>query len=95
MHTHLAFWVENGLADRREVRRVVSEFTPDEPIDAEVPTADAVEQRAEVGETPRLSERLEPTEVNEIAEQGPPQDADPADWQEQHTTAATADEWDS
>lgn len=74
---------------------MVSEFTSDEPIDEEVPTADAVEQRVEVDETPSLSENLEPTEVNEIAGQGLPEDADPADWQEQHTTAATTDEWDS
>ena len=78
---------------------MVSESTPPNrtptPIDEEVPIADAVEQSVEVGETPSLSENLEPTEVNEIAAQGLPEDADPADWQEQHTTASAADEWDS
>jgi hypothetical protein len=72
-----------------------SETTPDEPIDDQVPVPDAVEQRLEVGETPRLSEDFEPTEVNEIAAQtAPPEDADPADWQEQRTSAPDADEWD-
>jgi hypothetical protein len=42
-------------------------MTPDEPIDDQVPVADAVEQRHEVGKTPPLSEDFEPTEVNEIA----------------------------
>lgn len=74
---------------------MVSELTPDEPIDEDVPIADAVEQRVEVGETPTLSENVEPTEVNEIAAQGLPEDADPADWQDQHTAAGVADEWDS
>jgi hypothetical protein len=74
---------------------VASELTPDEPIDEDVPIADAVEQRVEVGETPSLSENLEPTEVNEIAAQGLPEDVDPADWQEQHTTATADGEWDS
>jgi hypothetical protein len=71
---------------------VVSETTPDEPIDDQVPVADAVEQRLEVGETPPLSEDFEPTEVNEIGAETAPQDVDPADWQEQRTTAA---DWDS
>ncbi len=71
-----------------------SDQTPDDPIDQEVPVADAVEQRLEVGETPSLSENFEPTEVNEIADEGVPADADPADWQEQRTTAAGADDWD-
>jgi hypothetical protein len=77
------------------VFRVVSETTPDEPIDDHVPVADAVEQRLEVGETPPLSEHFAPTEVNEIADQSAPEDADPADWQDQRTTAADADMWDS
>jgi hypothetical protein len=74
---------------------VISGLTPNEPIDEEVPIADAVEQRLEVGETPPLSENFEPTEVNEIASEGTPEDANPADWQEQRTSAADADEWDS
>jgi hypothetical protein len=74
---------------------VVPETTRDEHIDDQVPVADAVEQRLEVGETPLLSEDFEPTEVNEIAAQTAPEDADPADWQDQRTTAADADEWDS
>jgi hypothetical protein len=73
---------------------VISELTPDEPIDGEVPVADAFEQRLEVGETPPLSENFEPTEVNEMAREGAPEDADPADWQEQRTTADTH-AWDS
>ena len=70
---------------------VNSQLTPDEPIDEEVPVADAVEQRLEVGQTPHLSENVEPTEVNEIFADAAPEDADPADWQEQRTTAD--DEW--
>ena len=73
----------------------MSDPNPDEPIDDQVPVADAVEQRLEVGEEPRLSEHLEPTEVNEIAAQGLPDDANPADWQEQQTVAGTDDDWDS
>ena len=65
---------------------------PDEPIDKEVPVADAVEQRLEVGETPSLSEDFEPTEVSEIAAEGAPEDANLADWQEQRIIAET-DEW--
>lgn len=68
-----------------------SQLTPDEPIDEEVPVADAVEQRLEVGQTPHLSENVEPTEVNEIFTEAAPVDANPADWQEQQTTAD--DEW--
>lgn len=74
---------------------MVSETTPDEPIDDQVPVADAVEQRLEVGETPPLSEDFEPTEVNEIAAETAPEDANPADWQDQRTTAASADDWES
>ena len=70
---------------------VNSQLTPDEPIDEEVPVADAVEQRLEVGQTPHLSENVEPTEVNEIFTEAAPVDANPADWQEQQTTAD--DEW--
>ena len=69
-----------------------SELTPDEPIDEYVPVADAVQQRLEVGETPSLSENFEPNVVNEIAAEGAPDDANPADWQEQRTDAA--DDWD-
>lgn len=68
-----------------------AQLTPDEPIDEEVPVADAVEQRLEVGQTPHLSENVEPTEVNEIFTEAAPVDANPADWQEQQTTAD--DEW--
>ena len=71
---------------------VNSQLTPDEPIDEEVPVADAVEQRLEVGQTPHLSENVEPTEVNEIFTEAAPEDANPADWQEQRTTADD-DEW--
>jgi hypothetical protein len=71
---------------------VASEPTPDEPIDADVPLADAVEQQQEVDETPSLSENFEPTTVNEIATEAAPDDANPADWQEQRTGAA--DGWD-
>ena len=72
---------------------MTSALPPDDPIDEETPVADAVEQRLEVGRTPSLSEDFEPTEVSEIASI-PPEDANPADWQEQHTTADDADEWD-
>ena len=68
-----------------------SQPIPDEPIDEEVPVADALEQRLEVGQTPHLSENVEPTEVNEIFTEAAPVDANPADWQEQQTTAD--DEW--
>jgi hypothetical protein len=74
---------------------VISELDPDEPIDEEVPIADAAEQRLEVGETPPLSENFAPTELNEIATEGAPDDADPADWQDQRTSAGNAGEWDS
>lgn len=74
---------------------MISGLTPDEPIDDQVPIADAVEQRLEVGEASPLSENFEPTEVNEIAAETAPEDANPADWQEQRTTAADPDEWDS
>ena len=66
--------------------------TPDEPIDEDVPLADAVEQQHEVDETPSLSENFEPTAVNEIASEVAPEDANPADWQEQRTAAAEG--WD-
>ncbi|MBV9514838.1 MAG: hypothetical protein JO280_12480 [Mycobacteriaceae bacterium] len=72
---------------------MVSEPTSDEPIDGEVPVADAVEQRLEVGHNSPLSENFEPTEVNEIGAESAPPDADPADWQEQRTTANET-EWD-
>jgi hypothetical protein len=71
------------------VRSVISE--PDEPIENEVPVADAVEQRLEVDETPGLTEDFEPTVVNEIAAEGAPDDANPADWLEQRTAAETDD----
>jgi hypothetical protein len=66
-----------------------------EPIDDQVPEADAAEQRSEVGETAPLSENFAPTEVSEMSSEGAPLDADPADWQEQHTTAADADAWET
>ncbi|MGE5696887.1 MAG: hypothetical protein ACM4D3_17165 [Candidatus Sericytochromatia bacterium] len=71
---------------------MASELTPDEPIDADVPIADAVDQRHEVDETPSLSENFEPTAVHDIAAEPAPEDANPADWQEQRTGAA--DGWD-
>ena len=75
------------------LRFVGSELTPDDPIDEDVPVADAVDQRLEVGETPSLSETFEPTVLNEIAADPAPADANPADWQEQRTVAAD-DDWD-
>jgi len=68
----------------------------DEPIGEEVPIADAVEQRLPVGETRELSEDFQPTEASQIAAGNPaPTDVDPADWQEQLTSADTGDEdWD-
>ena len=68
----------------------------DEPIGEEVPIADAVEQRLTVGEPRELSEDFQPTQASEIAADAPaPTDVDPADWQEQLTTADTGDEdWD-
>ena len=69
----------------------------DEPIGAEVPIADAVEQRLPVGETRELSEDFQPTEASAIASKTPaPTDVDPADWQEQLTSADTGDDdWDA
>jgi hypothetical protein len=71
-------------------RQVAHDRTPDEPIDWEVPTADAAEQRREIIETPPLSENVEPTQ---FATEPLPEDADPADWQEQQTTVDDED-WD-
>jgi hypothetical protein len=67
----------------------------DEPIeDAEVPVADAVDQRLTVDESRELSEDFQPTETSEIAAQSePPDDANPADWQEQLTSAETDTDW--
>ena len=67
----------------------------DEPIaDPEVPLADAVEQRLPVDESRELSEDFQPTETSEIAaESQPPDDANPADWQEQLTSAETELDW--
>jgi hypothetical protein len=62
-------------------------LTPDEPIDDQVPVADAVEQRLPVAETTELSEGFQPTEVSEIADEDAPTEVDPADWQEQLTSA--------
>jgi hypothetical protein len=63
--------------------------------DAEVPIADAVEQRLPVGEPVELSEDFQPTETSQIAAQAaPPDDANPADWQEQRTSAQTDLDWD-
>ncbi len=69
----------------------------DEPIGEEVPIADAVEQRMPVGETRELSEDFQPTEASEIAAEAPvPADVDPADWQEQLTSADSGDDdWDA
>jgi hypothetical protein len=68
----------------------------DEPIGEDVPVADAVEQRRSVGEAPELTEDFQPTELDKIAsEADAPQDVDPADWQEQWTSADIgADDWD-
>jgi hypothetical protein len=68
----------------------------DEPIGEEVPVADAVQQRLPVGESRELSEDFAPTEASEIAaEAPPPSEVDPADWQEQLTSAETGDDdWD-
>jgi hypothetical protein len=63
--------------------------------DPEVPVPDAVEQQRPVGEERELTEHFQPTEASEIAEQSaPPDEADPADWQEQLTTAETDADWD-
>jgi hypothetical protein len=66
----------------------------DEPLgDPEVPIADAVDQRRSVGEQRELSEDFQPTETSEIAAAAaPPDEANPADWQEQLTSAET--DWD-
>lgn len=69
----------------------MSQLSPDEPIGEDVPVADAVEQRREVGESATLSEDFEPTVLNEMAAEPPPTDADPADWQEQRTVAEDGD----
>ena len=69
----------------------------DEPIADDVPVADAVEQRQEVGEQAELSEGFAPTEVSEIAaHQKAPADVNPADWQDQLTSADSGGEdWQS
>ncbi|MBV8929806.1 MAG: hypothetical protein JO152_11845 [Mycobacteriaceae bacterium] len=68
----------------------------DEPIEDQVPVPDAVEQRLPVGESRELSEDFQPTETSEIAAKGePPADANPADWQEQLTSADTDMDWDA
>jgi hypothetical protein len=69
----------------------------DEPIDDQVPVADAVDQRRPVGESEELSEDFQPTEASEIAAEGEaPEDANPADWQDQLTSADIGvDEWDA
>jgi hypothetical protein len=68
----------------------------DEPIGDQVPVADAVEQRLPVGEPRELSEDFQPTETSEIAAQAaPPDEANPADWQEQLTSAETDADWDA
>ena len=76
------------------VGNVSFDSNPDEPIDDEIPIADALEQRLEVGSAAPLSETFEPTEASEIASGSAPLDADPADWQEQQTAASEADGWD-
>jgi hypothetical protein len=77
---------------------VTSGRNAEEPIDDQVPVADAVEQRHPVGETRELSEDFQPTEASQLAaEAQAPDDANPADWQEQLTSAETDadfDEWD-
>ncbi len=66
----------------------------DAPIDDQVPIPDAIEQRLPVGPTPELSEDFQPTEVSEIGGHAP-DEANPADWQEQLTSADAGDEqWD-
>ena len=67
------------------------------PIGEEVPIAAAVEQRLPVGETRELSEDFQHTEASAIASEAPaPTDVDPADWQEQLTSADTGDDdWDA
>jgi hypothetical protein len=69
----------------------------DEPIGDQVPVADAVDQRRAVDENRELSEDVQPTELDEIAaEEQVPEDANPADWQDQLTSAETGvDEWDA
>lgn len=65
----------------------------EEPFDDQVPIPDAVEQRQVVGEPGDLSEDFEPTEASRIAaEEIAPVDVDPADWQDQQTSAETATE---
>ena len=61
-----------------------------------MPLADAVEQRLPVGETRELSEDFQPTEASAIASEAPaPTDVNPADWQEQLTSADTGEkDWD-
>jgi hypothetical protein len=66
---------------------MMTDLSPDEPIGEDVPLADAVEQRREVGETRGLAEDFEPTVVDRMAGEPAPLDADPADWQEQRTDA--------
>jgi hypothetical protein len=73
---------------------VTSNPSADDPIGDQVPVADAMEQRQEVDETPPMSEHSEPTEVHKIATEAAPEDANPADWQEQRTTAPDVD-WDA
>lgn len=81
------------------VNSVTSGRDSDEPIGDQVPVADAVEQRRPVGEPQELSEDFQPTEVSEIADEAEaPEDANPADWQEQITSAGTDggfDDWDA
>ena len=68
----------------------------DEPFDDQVPVPDAVEQRLPVGEPRELSEDFQPTETSEIAAHAePPVDANPADWQEQLTSAESDMDWDA
>jgi hypothetical protein len=82
--------------ESRYGRAVKHDGQSEEPIGAEVPIADAVEQRFPVDETPELSEDIQPTETSRIAaEEQAPVDVDPADWQEQRIAADIgADEWD-
>ena len=65
----------------------------DEPVGAELPIADAVEQRLPVGETRELSEVFQPTEASAIASEAPaPADVNAGDWQERLTSADTGED---
>ena len=71
--------------------KVIHPRESDAPIYDQVPIPDAIEQRQPVGPTPELSEDFRPTEVSEIGDHAP-DEANPADWQEQLTSADAGDE---